>query len=144
MRLIAVLLAVLAMSGCATSEYRAYEGKAKVYDGTGGTKDVVDGMEVWDSGSPPRKFVVIGVVSDERGGGPIPMAMLKSDIVKKARAAGGDAAIKVNSASEVVGFHSTGSANSYSFGGTATTYGSSMAIPLKKNHSKYVVIQFVE
>lgn len=42
-----MLFAVLLLAGCATTEYKAFEGKGNVIDGQGGTKVVVDSMEIW-------------------------------------------------------------------------------------------------
>src|SRR5712692_1940434 len=90
MRTLFAFLAVLMFSvvvGCATTEYKPYEAKNNVFEGKGGTKVIVDGMELWDNGDPPRKFKVLGIIDDQRPGGVIPMSQLRSDIVKKAREA---------------------------------------------------------
>jgi hypothetical protein len=42
--------------------------------GHGGTRKVVDGMDVWTHGDPPRPFKLLGIIEDERPGGMIPMA----------------------------------------------------------------------
>jgi hypothetical protein len=87
-------LAVLAIpvlpfvAGCATTQYKPYEAEDNVFEGKGGTKVVVDGMEIWDNGDPPRKFRILGIIDDQRPGGIIPMSALHSDMVKKAREAG--------------------------------------------------------
>lgn len=101
-------------------------------------------MEVWDNGDPPRKFAVLGIIEDERSGGPIPMASLKSDVVQKAKDVGGDAVIQLNSNSQLVGVYSSGSATAYSYGRSATAYGSSTAVPMRRNYSKFAVIKFLD
>jgi hypothetical protein len=73
------------------------EGGNSVVQGHGGTRKVVDGMDVWTHGDPPRRFKVLGIIEDERSGGMIPMAQLKH-IVQKARQNGGNAVIFVSSA----------------------------------------------
>lgn len=65
---VVMVLASSLLAGCATTEYKAYEGKGNVIDGKGGTKVVVDGMEIWDNGEPPRKFKILGI-DDQRPGG---------------------------------------------------------------------------
>lgn len=137
-------LSLSLMSGCATTEYKAFEGKVSVYEGKGGTKAVIDGMEVWDNGEPPRKFKVIGIIDDERPGGIIPMSQLRSDIVKKAREAGGDAVIQLGSQSQIAGFYTSGSATAYAYGNSASAYGSSTTMPVRRNMAKFTVIKYVE
>ena len=68
-------------------------------EGHGGTRKVVDGMDVWTHGDPPRRFQVLGIIEDERPGGVIPMAQLEHDIVQKTRQNGGNVVILVSSAS---------------------------------------------
>ena len=48
-----VVLTASLMAGCATTEYKSFEGKVNVFEGKGGTKVVIDGMELWDNGEPP-------------------------------------------------------------------------------------------
>lgn len=139
-----VALGLSLMAGCATTEYKSFEGKTDVFEGKGGTKVVVDGMEIWDNGEPPRKFKVLGIIDDERPGGIIPMSQLRSDMVKKAREAGGDAVVQLGSQSQTAGFYSSGSATAYSYGNSATAYGSSTTMPVRRNVAKFAVIKYVE
>lgn len=132
------------ITGCATTEFKPFEAKVNAFEGVGGTKTVVAGMEVWDNGEPPRKFSVLGIIEDERPGGPIPMSSLKSDIVQKAKEVGGDAVIQLNSNSQLVGVYSSGSATANSYGRTTTAYGSSTAVPMRRSYSKFVVIKYLE
>ena len=139
-----MLFALLLLAGCATTEYKAFEGKGNVIDGQGGTKVVVDSMEIWDNGEPPRKFKVLGIIDDERPGGLIPMSQLRSDMVKKAREAGGDAIIQLNSQSQIAGYYTSGSASATAYGNRATAYGSSTTMPVRRNMAKYAVIKYLE
>ena len=135
---------VLLLAGCATTEYKVFEGKGNVIDGQGGTKVVVDSMEIWDNGEPPRKFMVLGIIEDERPGGIIPMSRLRSDMVKKAREVGGDAIIQLNSQSKIAGYYTSSSASASAYGNSATAYGSSITMPVRRNMAKYAVIKYVE
>jgi hypothetical protein len=135
---------VLLLTGCATTEYKVFEGKGNVIDGQGGTKVVVDSMEIWDNGEPPRKFMVLGIIEDERPGGIIPMSRLRSDMVKKAREVGGDAIIQLNSQSKITGYYTSSSASASAYGNSATAYGSSTTMPVRRNMAKYAVIKYVE
>jgi hypothetical protein len=131
-------------AGCANTEYKSFEGKANVFEGTGGTKVVVDGMEVWDNGEPSRKFKVLGIIEDERPSGIIPMAQLRNDMVKKAQEVGGDAVVQLGSQSQIAGFYSSGTATAYSHGNSATAYGSSITMPVRRNTAKFAVIKYLE
>ena len=139
-----ILFAMLLLAGCTTTEYKDFEGKDNVIEGKGGTKVVVDGMEIWDNGEPPRKFKVLGIIDDTRPGGPLPMSFLRSSMVGKAREVGGDAIIQLSSNSQVTGYYNSGSASTVAYGNSATTYGSSSTIPMKTNRSKYAVIKYLE
>lgn len=141
---VTMLLAASLLAGCATTEYKAFEGKGNVIEGKGGTKVVVDGLEIWDNGEPPRKFKVLGIIDDERPGGLIPMSQLRSDMVKKAREAGGDAVVQLNSQSQIAGYYTSGSASAYAYGNSATAYGSSTTMPVRRNLAKFAVIKYVE
>lgn len=132
------------MAGCATTQYKPYETKDNVFEGKGGTKVVVDGMEIWDNGDPPRKFKVLGIIDDKRPGGIIPMSALYSDMVKKAREAGGNAIVQLGNHSQIAGFYTTGSASAYSYGSSTTAYGSSIAMPVRRNVAKFAVIQYID
>ena len=85
-------------------------------EGTGGTKETVEGVDIWRDGTPPRKFKMIGVIDDVRrdswmaGSG-------KKSLAKKAAEVGGDAIIILDSRREVVGHYNPGRS------GTATTTG---------------------
>ena len=64
-----VLLVAAFLVACATVDYRPYEGNSTQYEGTGGTKLTVDGVDFWSNGTPPRKFSLLGVVTSEVGAG---------------------------------------------------------------------------
>jgi hypothetical protein len=138
-----VATAAFLLVGCATTNFKVYEGPS-TFEGKGGTKAMVEGMEIWDNGEPPRKFKVLGIVEDERPGGVIPMMRLRGDVVKKAKEVGADAVIQLSSRSQITGFHTTGSATAYGAGNTATAYGSSTSVPLRQNTAKFAVIKYVE
>ena len=147
MKTLFTFLAVLVLSlvgGCATTEYKPYQAKDNLFEGKGGTRVVVDGMEFWDNGEPPRKFKVLGIIDDQRPGGIIPMSQFRSDMVKKAREAGGDAVVQLGNQSQIAGYFTNGSASAYSYGGSATAYGSSTTMPVRRNVAKFAVIKYVD
>ena len=73
-------------------DFSAYEGPPQVQVGTGGTRIVKNGIDYWTSGTPPRRYQVIGMVQDRRDetwdGG---HAIGSPSIAAKVRKAGGDA-----------------------------------------------------
>jgi hypothetical protein len=143
MRTLLIVIATV-LSACATTEFRTFEARSNVFEGAGGTKVLVDGMEVWETGDPPRKFKVVGVIDDQRPGGIIPMSQLRSDILKRAREVGGQAVILLNNQSRVAGYYSTGSATATTYGSKVTATGSSVSVPVRRNTARFAVIQYVE
>ena len=139
-----LLVLTLLCIGCASSEFQSWEGRNSVVEGRGGTRKVVDGMDVWTYGDPPRRFKVVGIIQDERPGGLIPMAQLKHDIVQKARESGGNAVILVSSASQLAGYYTTGNVSVYNYGGYGSGFGSATTVPLTRRSSTYVVIKYVD
>jgi hypothetical protein len=135
---------LLVLAGCTSTDFQPWEGKNSVIQGQGGTKKVVDGMDMWTNGDPPRRFRILGIIDDERPGGIIPRAELKHDIVKKARQHGGDAVILISSSSQLAGYYSAGTVNTNFYGTTATSFGSSTTIPITRRASKFAVIKYLE
>lgn len=142
--MITALTAALLLAGCActTTEYKVFEGVGTgIMEGKGGSKVVVNGMEIWDTGEPPRKFKILGFVDDNRDTGWMgeDTQSVREDIVEKARRAGGDAIVKINSQFQLSEFYKAG-------GVSANVYGS-YANPVLglygRNFSKYAVIKYL-
>jgi hypothetical protein len=142
-RIFFLLVAAVAFVSCTNTEFQSWEGRNSIVEGRGGTRKVVDGMDVWTHGDPPRRFQVLGIIEDERPGGMIPMAQLKHDIVQKARQNGGNAVIFVSSASQLAGYYTASSASAYGYGNSATAFGSSTTVPITRRSSTYVVIRYL-
>ena len=109
---LAFLLAVTLLCVSCSNDFQDWELRNSVVEGRGGAKTVVDGMDVWTYGDPPRRFIVLGIIQDSRPEALIPMQQ-KHDIIAKARQSGGDALIKVSSQSQLVGWDTSGSVNAY-------------------------------
>src|SRR5260370_41034904 len=93
----------LAFSSCMPEGPHWWEGDRAVLIGKGGgTRKVVDGIDVWINGEPPRKFRVLVMVGDVRPGGPPSPAELDHDIVSNVRQWKGDAAMTVSPSSRIV------------------------------------------
>lgn len=128
--LVVSLLLSVCFLGCATTTFKPFEAKVNEFEGQGGTKEIVEGMEVWDYGTPPRKYMILGMIDDSRSGGIGSMSSLKSDVVAKAKEVGGDALIQVS--------------NNSQFAGIYAPSGSSVAVPIRRNMSKFAVIQYLD
>jgi len=136
-------------------EFIIFEGKDSVREGDGGSKKVVNGMDFWVDGAPPKPFKLIGYITDRRHKtglfGMISMSGLESSVVEVAKKNGGDAVIQVSSESETVGtaFNSTGTANvtSTGYGNTVKSSGfgttNGFAAPVQKQQSKFAVVKYV-
>jgi hypothetical protein len=143
-RLFLSFAALLILSSCTSTDFQAWEGRNPVIEGHGGTKKVVDGVDVWTNGDPPRRFRILGIIDDERPGGIIPMAELKHAIAKKAREHGGNAVIMISSSSQLQGYYTAGAINTQIYGNTATSFGSATSVPITRRASKYMVIKYLD
>lgn len=141
---LAVLAAVIVAAGCSSTDFQAWEGRNSVIEGRGGTKKIVDGVDVWTNGDPPRKFQILGIIEDERPGGIIARAELKHDIAKKARQHGGDAVILVSSSSQLAGYYSSSSVSTQFYGRSAESFGSGVTVPITRRSSKFIVIKYLD
>ena len=146
-RMITALTTVFLLAGCASvsTEYAAFEGvQAATVKGQGGAKVVVDGMEIWVDGEPPRKFKIIGFIDETREASWMYTYTSpdRGDIVKKAREAGGNAVIKLNSQSQLEGFYAAGGvpASDYNVFYLSNSYYDSR----ERIVSKYAVIKYVK
>ncbi len=156
-----ILVAVAAMTGLVTSqptlaaEFLPFEGKNTVREGEGGTKKVIEGIDFWSNGEPPRKYRLLGFVQDTRGKtglfGMIAMSSLETDVAAAAKGAGGDAVILVGAETETVGAvgNSFGGirANSAASGNTVRTtgtgWGMGASVAVQKQHSRYAVVKYL-
>lgn len=140
---ITALTTLLLVAGCASvsTEYKTFEGvQSGIIEGKGGSKIIADGMEIWENGEPPHKFKILGFIDDSRETGLLSWSSDRDDIVEKAREAGGDAVIKLNSQAQLAEFYKAGGVVVNVYGGYAhTAYGAS-----EKIVSKYAVIKYVK
>ena len=143
-RALLLLAFMLACASCTTTEFQSWEGRNSIVEGRGGTRKVVDGMDVWTYGDPPRRFKVLGIIQDERPGGLIPMSQLKHDIVQKARETGGNAVIFVSSESQLAGYYTAGNVSTYRYGRYGSAFGSATTVPITRRSSTYVVVRYLD
>jgi hypothetical protein len=102
MRLTALFLFAI-LVGCATVDYQQYEGRNNLYEGEGGTKVTVDGIDFWANGTPPRKYSILGSVVSEIGSGYGDEALIRSAVAEEVKKRGGHAAILVNNNASFAG-----------------------------------------
>jgi len=114
--------------------FSAYEGPPVVATGTGGTRLEKHDIDYWTSGTPPRRYQIIGMVQDRRdeawdGGN----AIGSRTVAKKVKQAGGDAVI-IQSEEEA---GSTGGA------GTGAVLGGFFAMGGSKTITKMLVVKYL-
>jgi hypothetical protein len=143
MKVILALLCLGALAGCASTEFRAFESANNYYEGTGATKSVVDGMDIWDD-KPPRKFSVMGVLFDKRRQGPFMATMLDGDMVKQARRQGGDALVRMGESSTFQGLVGNAFSSGYSSRGLSRGTGFGTSIPIVQTAAQATVIKSLD
>lgn len=144
MRAIGILAIVLALTASASAHARpkfvAYEGKDSVSEGRGGTKVASHGVDFWTTGEPPRRFQVLGVLTDNRSRGWFNGdAVGSGSVAAKVKEAGGDAVIILGQSSKVTGYVHGGQATLS--GGTA--YGFGWSQPVSEETTQMVVIKYL-
>lgn len=106
-------------------------------DGRGGTRTTTDGIDFWTMGDPPRRYQVIGVITDKRGTGLFAkQAIAASNVAKAVHDAGGDAAIVLSSERQNRGF--IGGINRAASGGADV-----WAAPVSREITKLVVVKYL-
>jgi hypothetical protein len=152
---LAFAVATLLLASCST-DYQPLESRTPVVrEGGYGTRKVVDGVDIWTTGEPPRKYQVLGIINDERLQAPFEMARYYHDVAAKVKKAGGNGAIEVYSNSQITGIvsnsstTSSGSVSAYGAGnvafgqysGSSNTTGFSTA---EEHHSaRFVVVKYL-
>lgn len=144
MRTLLLVFSLVLLSSCATTEFKSVEEKNIVFEGKGGTKTVVDGMDIWKDGEPPHKFKVLGFIFDQRSGAILPLARLYADVARKAREVGGSALIQLVNQPQVEGYYTVGAVPAYSYGDSANTHAYWIALPFSSNVAKFAVISDVD
>jgi hypothetical protein len=138
------LLAVpLLCPSCTTTDFQSWEGRNSVVEGHGGTRKVVDGMDVSDTRRSTETFPSVRHHRGRTTWWPYPHGAVEARHRQKARQNGGDAVIFVSSQSQLAGYYTAGSASAYSYGGYGSAFGSSTTVPITRRSSAYVVIKYL-
>ena len=124
----------------AKQTYASYEGADAVQVGTGGTKLAKNGIDYWTTGSPPRRFQVLGIITDARKNRAFDGDVLGSkSIAKLATKAGGDAVIMGTGDIRNVGTVSSFNANAY--GNSA--WGTGFRRTITRTTTQIIVIRYL-
>lgn len=114
-----VAFPVPALAG-AKIQFSAYEGADAIKTGEGGTKLAKNGIDYWTSGTPPRQYRVIGLITDKRDeqwdGG---HAVGSPKVARLVKEAGGDGVI-IASQTEGGSTGGGGFGGIYAMGGSET------------------------
>ena len=145
----------LFVASCST-DYQPLESRAPVVrEGGYGTRKVVDGVDIWTTGEPPRKYQVLGIINDERVQAPFEMQRYYHDVAAKVKQAGGNGAIEAYSDSQITALvsnsftTSSGTASAYGAGNVAVGHysGSSNTTGVtaeQRHHSaRFVVVKYL-
>lgn len=142
---LALAAALFGLVSCATTTFTALPPQGDgIYQGKGGTKSVVEGMDIWSDGDPPRRYRVLGLIEDQRPGEAKTMSELGADVVSKARAVGGQALIQLSFRSDVVGVKDVDPSTGITHGNTAASPGSTTPVPIRRLTTRLFVIQYVD
>lgn len=89
----ALLLFSAASSAQAGLQFAQYEGSGAEQAGTGGTKISKGGVDFWTTGTPPRHYRILGVLTDTRYEAWGKKAVGSAGVAARIRELGGDAVI---------------------------------------------------
>lgn len=155
---LALLVAVFGLEGCAhvQQQFAKYEGPDKTFTGTGGTKVTNEGIDFWTTGSPPRNYKVLGILTDQRRDQRFAASSFGPDVAAEVKRAGGDAVVILDEAKEFIGTYSTSTATASTFGSaqasgssaygrsTTTAIGSGSGVAIRDKITRLLVIKYVD
>ena len=97
-------LALVAAPAVAGVEFATYEGPDAIQTGTGGAKLTKDGIDFWTVGTPPRRYQVLGFLTDTRSDKLLSgKAIGSSGLAKRVRDTGGNALIVLDRDKQAAG-----------------------------------------
>jgi hypothetical protein len=131
----------LLLSGCAT-DYYPYQGGSPLI-GQGGAAKTINGVDIWQIGTPPRKFQIIGFIEDSRPGGPPSMAQRDGALAAVAKAHGGDGVLIQSDAVQYLGTFTTGNAATTLTNTSAFTTGTAISAPMVRREGRFYVIKYL-
>lgn len=137
--MVALVASLALTSGCAlysNGNFEPYSGPNE-FTGQGGSKRTVDGIDIWDMGSPPQRFRILGYIFQRNFDNGSVMSVLANldtqhEIVKQAKKAGGNAIIFEAQNSKTLGYS-----------GNVDYYGNFDASPTTMTNSRIAVIKYL-
>jgi len=131
---------LLASAADARVTYAQYEGRDAIREGQGGSKLTKDGIDFWTTGQPPRKYLVLGVLTDGRREGVITKSAIGSGMLaKRVHDLGGDALVVVGQNSIISG--ATGITSVFGSGQNASA--TTTSILDDKTITQFLVVKYV-
>ena len=141
--IIGLATASLTFAACTSTQYATYSG-SPVLVGEGGASRMVQGLEVWVMGTPPRSYRVIGYIKDNHyEGNWKSSSVIPTSVATQARAAGADAVIISSDSHDAVGAFSYASLNGWGTGNNFFANGWGASRALYERNSTYLAIQYV-
>ena len=132
----AILMVSATATASARGQFIAYDGSNARHTGTGGTSVARDGVDFWTSGTPSRRFEILGTLTDTRSSGvtaPDPVGSAR--LARQARSLGGDGLILASQRSR-----REGSVGGWSGGDTISWRGSIVA----STTTTFVVVRYLD
>lgn len=141
-RAFTVVAGLIAIAAPATAKehFQIYEGRDSIQEGEGGTRVSKNGIDYWTTGTPPRRYQILGVIVDKRCLSKICGDPLGSKSVAEAvKENGGDAIIFLSQQEHIRGY--AGGASFSGGGGFGTGFG--WSAPVGNRDAMLQVIKYL-
>jgi hypothetical protein len=140
-----ILLTALIVLGAsapaaAGRDFAGYEGPDAIKKGEGGTKITKNGIDYWTTGTPPRRYQVLGIMTDKRYEDWGVTVIGSPSVAKLTLKIGGNAVILLDQKDKTVGTAGFGSG---SVAGNSV-FGSMFGINSDRTTSRLVVIKYLD
>jgi hypothetical protein len=132
----------ITFSGCVSTEALPYQGGG-VFVGQEGAAKNVNGIDFWLTGSPPRKFQIVGYIQDSRPNRGIPLLTMYPDLAKAAKSLGGDGVLIQSESIQYAGSVSSGNTFVSPLGSGLVATGSGISVPLTQREGHFLVIKYL-
>jgi hypothetical protein len=100
-------LLAIATPAIAREHFQVYEGRNSIQEGQGGTRVSANGIDYWTTGTPPRRYQILGVIVDKRCLGRICGDPVGSkSVAETVKQNGGDAIIVLDQQEHIRGYAS--------------------------------------
>ncbi len=135
----AILMVSATAPASARGRFIAYDGSSARHTGTGGTHVARAGVEFWTSGTPARRFEILGTLTDTRSSGvTAPDSVGSPSLARQARSLGGDGLILASRRQRRA---RDGSVGGWSGGDTISWRGASF---LSLTTTTFVVVRYLD